>query len=229
MNQWDKAAEVFDKIVGQGDDPPRLFLYNPALNKLLGDLHHKVILDAGCGNGYFEKNSGNLAREIVALDYSKKLIEIARSRVCKGNVAFIMADLEKPLDFEKEYFDLIISNMVLHYLKNIQACAGEFYRVLKPRGKLVFSVVHPDYYSAKHDGKKVEAEIKVKEVALRETSLLAYFYRPLGYYKGCFEKAGFKLVEVLEPLISSELVEVYPHFAKFVGIPRAAFFSFSKS
>jgi len=228
MNQWDKAAEVFDKIVGQGNDPPRLFLYQPALEKLLGDLQDKVILDAGCGNGYFEKNSGNLAREIIAIDYSKKLIEIAKSRVCGGNVSFKMADLEKPLDFEKEYFDLIISNMVLHFLKDIQTCAGEFYRVLKSGGKLVFSVPHPDYYSAKHDGKKVEAEIKVKEMALKGTSLLAYFYRPLDYYEDCFEKAGFKLAKVLEPPISEELVEVYPHFAKFVGIPRAAFFSFSK-
>jgi len=179
MNQWDRAAEVFDKIVGDGDDPPRIFLYNPALKKLLADLHNKVILDAGCGNGYFEKNSGEIAREIVALDYSKKLIEIAKSRVCKENITFKMADLGKPLQFEEGFFDLIISSMVLHYLKDISFCAKEFWRVLKPEGKLVFSVSHPDYYSAKHDGKKVEAEIKIKEIALRETSVLTYFYRPL--------------------------------------------------
>jgi ubiquinone/menaquinone biosynthesis C-methylase UbiE len=40
-------------------------------------------------------------------------------------------------------FDLIVASLVMHYVRDWHAVLGEFRRVLKPDGAVVFSTHHP--------------------------------------------------------------------------------------
>ena len=70
------------------------------------------------------------------------MVEATKRRI--GEKAKILCmDLEEQLPFEDETFDVIISSLVLHYIKDWSKPFREFQRILKPNGNLLFSVHHP--------------------------------------------------------------------------------------
>lgn len=69
------------------------------------------ILDVGCGNGwqtqFFLENN-----DVYGLDISESNIKQAKSRGINASVY----DLEKPLPFADEYFDVVVCSEVLEHL-----------------------------------------------------------------------------------------------------------------
>jgi ubiquinone/menaquinone biosynthesis C-methylase UbiE len=228
MNQWDRVAEPYDQAIRLEGDAPRNFLFDPNIKKLLPkNLGDKVILDAGCGNGYWENILTKDVKEICGIDYSEKLIKIAKQRVKAKNVHFQVADIGERLPFGDNSFDIIISNLVFHYIKDIPSSAKELFRILKPKGRIVFSVVHPDFLYTEHKI-KITKETDIKEKILNGRVVIDLYYRPLGFYEKTFKKAGFTLEKFLEPKIGKTLANHYPRYVPLIGIPRLAFFSFKK-
>ena len=70
----------------------------PATLSLLPDVKGKRVLDAGCGPGVYSEILVNSGAEVVAIDLSPNMIEIAK-RTLKDKVTFHLANLEEPLDF----------------------------------------------------------------------------------------------------------------------------------
>ena len=113
--------------------------------QLLGDVQNKHILDVGCGGG---QNSFVLAKcgaRVTALDPSRAQLDYAK-RLCEGQrdrIDFVRGRAKELTAFRKETFDIVFSSLSLDFVDNI----GEFFRqarrVLKPKGLLVFSVIHP--------------------------------------------------------------------------------------
>ena len=56
---------------------------------------------------------------------------------------YICADAEK-LPFLDNKFDLVFSNLMLHWCNNIERAISEMHRVLRPGGLLLFSALGPD-------------------------------------------------------------------------------------
>src|ERR1700704_1470292 len=71
---WDDNAAAWAREVRQGHDVAREFMNNPAFLALIGDLHGRKVLDAGCGDGY---NTRMLAR-MTGVDLSARMIELAQ-------------------------------------------------------------------------------------------------------------------------------------------------------
>lgn len=97
------------------------------------------ILDVGCGNGwqtqFFLENN-----DVYGVDISEANIKQANSRGIKAQVL----DLEKPLPFADEYFDVVVCSEVLEHLFFPAEVIAEIKRVLKTGGKLILSV--PNLY-----------------------------------------------------------------------------------
>lgn len=90
------------------------------------------VLNAGCGKGIeniIYKNASNFS---VGLDLNRNNLKMNQLHNCLVN-----ADMEG-LPFTDEYFDLIISQDVFEHLKNPYKVFGEFSRILKPGGHIVF-------------------------------------------------------------------------------------------
>jgi SAM-dependent methyltransferase len=95
------------------------------------------ILEVGCGAGYF---TGELARsgaEIVAIDVSPELLEIARANCSAPNVQYQIQNA-CALSYSQDAFDSVVGSSVLHHLE-IKEALRDIYRVLKPGGTIYFT------------------------------------------------------------------------------------------
>jgi SAM-dependent methyltransferase len=95
------------------------------------------VLELGCGTGYFTRELARSGAEIVALDVSPELLEIARANCSAPNVRYEIQNAYD-LSYPDAVFDSVVGSSVLHHLE-IQDALGEIYRVLKPGGTICFT------------------------------------------------------------------------------------------
>ena len=87
------------------------------LSWLPGDLHGKRILDAGCGTGAFAVEAARRGAEVVAIDLSPTLVNLARQRMPEalgqGSIDFRSGDMLDPL---LGHFDHVVAmDSIIHY------------------------------------------------------------------------------------------------------------------
>ena len=116
----------------------------PATLDLCGDIRDLRVFDAGCGPGFFaEEFVRRGAREVVGVDASPTMVELARDRV-KERATFRVHDLQSPLEWlEPASFDLAVMALVIHHLDDRVAALRALHRILRPDGALVVSTNHP--------------------------------------------------------------------------------------
>jgi len=92
-------------------------------------------LDAGCGSGRFTVALAKRFQEVVGIDISEPLIEIAQRERPRRNVTYRVADL---MAFENSAgFDVVFSATTLHHLREIEAALLHLRGLLKPGGTMV--------------------------------------------------------------------------------------------
>ncbi|HEX4696242.1 MAG TPA: methyltransferase domain-containing protein, partial [Candidatus Udaeobacter sp.] len=95
------------------------------------------VLELGCGTGYFTRELAHTGANIVAIDVSPELLEIARSNCSEPNVRCEIQNAYR-LSYPDAVFDSVVGSSVLHHLE-IEPALREIYRVLKPGGKIFFT------------------------------------------------------------------------------------------
>jgi len=96
-----------------------------------------TILELGCGAGYFTKELAHSGAEIVAIDVSADLLEIAKANCPASNVRYEIQDA-CALTYSDAAFDSVVGSSILHHLE-IEAALREIRRVLKPGGTIYFT------------------------------------------------------------------------------------------
>lgn len=105
------------------------------------------VLDLGAGTGL---GTRELAKrypkaEVVALDFALAMLRRARRAAPRflSRQRFVAGDAER-LPFARQCFDLVHSNLLLHWCDDPPLALGEVARVTKPGGLLVLSTLGPD-------------------------------------------------------------------------------------
>ena len=96
-----------------------------------------LVLDAGCGAGYYSLRLAEHAARVVGVDLSPSMIALARRRQFEAsidNAGFLVADLGS-LPFGDHSFDFVVSRNVLH-LTPMETAVPELRRVIRPQGRL---------------------------------------------------------------------------------------------
>jgi SAM-dependent methyltransferase len=91
------------------------------------------VLEVGPGPGEVsERIQRNLGAEVVAIDVSDRMVELARSRGVDARVGDV-----QELPFADGEFDLVLAAWVLFHVPDLDRGLAEIARVLRPGGRLV--------------------------------------------------------------------------------------------
>lgn len=141
----DAAADEYD--AKWGIDYGELGMSQVALktDKVLGkNAHFPRALEIGSGTGYFSLNmmQNGLIDEVVCTDISQGMLDCVEDSAKRLGFEKRVTTLHHEAEdfpFEDESFDLVFGHAILHHLPHLQKSFDEFYRVLKPGGKIFFA------------------------------------------------------------------------------------------
>lgn len=182
----------------------------PATISLLPDSKGKKVLDAGCGSGIYSEWLIDKGAIVTAIDYSDSMVCLAKEKV--GNRATVIkANLNSPLTFLKDNeFDLIVSSLVISYIKDWRNLFSEFNRILKVNGVLVFSTDHPCIiFHHFPEGNYFEPELIEEEWPAYNIKMRSY-KRPLGEIFRVLKETDFRFDAMLEPQPLEECKDKFP-------------------
>lgn len=208
---YDLWAEVYDSNgnpLTALDDAvfPRLFRF-PARGRLAVDL--------GCGTGRVTAKLVRLGARVTAVDFSEKMMGLARSKFRPGQVEFVAADLTRRLPFPSNRFDLATACLVLEHIREKRRFLSEVFRILKPGGILYLSEMHPALEllgkTANFTDPKTGRDIRPRS-----------FVRPLSELVMSAQEAGFGIWLMREYAGRKGMASKYPKMARYAGWPLLA-------
>ena len=117
------------------------------LKTMFPDVNGKTVLDLGCGYGWHSTYAHKMgAIKIHAIDISKKMLEEAMKINNAPNIEYEECNI-KDYSYPADSYDLVISNLVLHYIDDLDDIYRKVYKTLKKGGVFLFNIEHPVFTS----------------------------------------------------------------------------------
>jgi 2-polyprenyl-6-hydroxyphenyl methylase/3-demethylubiquinone-9 3-methyltransferase len=150
------------------------------------------------------------------VDGAPRMVELARERTRGLPVEVRLANLEEPLgELADAAFDLVISPLVLSYIRDWRKVFREFRRLLAEGCRLVFSTEHPafDWVSLHRHRESYFATELVHAYFTgfgEPHHFIEYYRRPTEEVFNSLIESGFLVERVLEPRPAPEMELVDP-------------------
>ncbi len=208
------AHQYYESRVITGGRLFNEYIEMPAVLSLIPQkLKSKKVLDIGCGIGAYSRILGSKGAQVVAIDISHKMIEIATECCRDFNVIFENTSFQ---DFSTDQkFDLIIGGFMLGYFDDLASSFQKIKTLMNESGSCILSMIHPIKSSSigREDGKylldnyfdensvyesdfmSTSKKIQLKKWNFTDISDAAY-------------KAGLYLDRIVEPTISSSPLNI---------------------
>ncbi len=198
----------------------------PAAERLVAVEDRDRVLEIACGNGNFARRLAARGAEIVAVDFAEEMVRRAESYEATELIDFRVLDATDRaglLGLGASTFDAVVCNMALMDMAEIGPLASALSRLLKPRGRFVFTVTHPCFNANSipvmeeevREGEIVETySVKISQY-LRQSPTLGiavrgqpaaqfYFDRRLHELLTPFFSAGFMMDALEEPAFTED-------------------------
>lgn len=214
---WEANAAFWDERMREGNDFVEVLIW-PATKRLLALQPGERVLDIACGNGLYARRMAAMGAEVVAFDFSEKLVELARQRTTKHSERIVYSVLDATdeaalLALGEGQFDAALCQMALFDMAEIEPLLRALARLLRPGGRFVFSVMHPcfnnphmSHVAEMQDQEGIVATVYAVKVWGYMTASMArgaaiigqpqphvYFHRPLQVLLGAALDVGFVL------------------------------------
>lgn len=127
-----KVAQAYDARV---KGTQRTQIYN---NFILNNIKsNSTICDLCCGTGNSIEILKDQAKEIIGIDGSQDMLNIAKNKFKDNSKVKLKVALVNQTGLETNYFDYVVFRMSLHHLKDKEVVLNEIYRILKQNGKMI--------------------------------------------------------------------------------------------
>ena len=177
----------------------------------------RLTLDIGCGEGRLSRDLKARGHTVVGLDASPTMVAAARE--ADPEIDVVLGDAAE-LPFPDAHADLAIAFMSLQDVEDAADAIREAARVLEPRGRLCFAIVHPFGSAGRFEGDDADSPFVVRgsyldrfrwRDELDRDGLQATFesaHRPIGWYFAALESAGFLVERLREMGVPESAVRV---------------------
>jgi SAM-dependent methyltransferase len=185
---------------------------------------NKTFLDLGCGEGYFSRQIAKFAKEVMGIDISKEMIDIANKNK-STNEKYHCLDM-KSLDIKKKV-DIVVSIFSLNYLKTREELDMVFRNVneiLKKGGRFIFLVPHPlgslinekskwyihpkfEFNYSKDEGRFFK--YKNRKLNKKDFLEVGFCFHRLETYSEILNKNKFTINRILEPYPTKNISKKY--------------------
>lgn len=134
LSEW-LFAKVYDRLIRNAEDKGLKDWRRALLKNASGE-----VLELGCGTGANLEFYDNTVTRLVLTEPSRFMQRKIKSKLsaCKVQNVEIRDDQAEHLSFLESSFDVVVCTLVLCSVQNLEKALAEIYRVLKPRGKLIF-------------------------------------------------------------------------------------------
>jgi len=139
---YDEIAEPF--LASRESSRGRLFndvIEWPSLERLLGPVEGKRVLDMGCGPGIYAERLAKRGASVTGVDLSPVMVDKARQRCTGLDVALIVGDALKQV--HSPAFDIVLASFMPGYVSHLGGLSAHAADVLHQGGVFVVSMIHP--------------------------------------------------------------------------------------
>lgn len=206
----------------------------------------KVILDLGCGEGFYSRKMADFAKKVIGIDNAKGMLDLAieQEKREKRGIDYRLGNVKNMNFIENSSIDICIGNYVVNYIETneLKKFYGEISRVLKPGGSFILVLPHPYFWLALDFGESVSH--KPKEFDYNKSRGIFFFVKTktvdgdnvdIGMYHSRLEdhfdaiaKTCLIVNQIVEPIFSKELAKKYPTLKAFAGKSAGMIFVGSK-
>ncbi len=199
-------AKVYDLLMSDVAYDELLTLIKPYIKPT------DLILDAGCGSGYFLKELLLENYYALGVDHDDDMLSIAHQRLTEAHlpVRLYTHDLRKPLAAQ---VDIVVSFFdVMNYFKGVQKVFENIYQALYNDGKFIFDVykyevldLYDGYVEIENDPISYEWKILRKDEKLIHKVMVednehqvTQYVRKLDTYINLLKALKFKDIKVID-------------------------------
>jgi SAM-dependent methyltransferase len=211
-NGWEASAEAWISSMGERGDFSRWAVLDSPMLERVQRAAPQNVLDVGCGEGRFSRKMAELTPEVVGIDPTAKLLDVARG---KGGADYVRGVAED-LPIANDRFDMVVSYLSLIDIPNAKLGLQEMARVLKPGGRLLIAnLTGWVTASQEHGGWRRDASGATTMTIDRYLDQHAHWgewdgiriqnwHRPLAFYMQCLLGLGLNMTHFDEPRAQSE-------------------------
>jgi ubiquinone/menaquinone biosynthesis C-methylase UbiE len=198
LNEWDNASKEWIESIKMNQVRTNILI--PETLRMLGDIKGKKILDLGCGEGGYSRLYASKGAMVTGVDYSENLIHEANNQNQNNKIEYYVRDACFLEGIEDKNFDFVVSAMCLIAVENLEAAVNEAYRVLKPGGELIISILHPCFGFKEYFNEGAYQEILTEHFG----KPITFWHKTLSNTINCFLNVGFNLRLLHEPQFSND-------------------------
>ena len=237
---WGKVGEEWIEKAQTNDF--RIYYIMPYTLQKLGDVKGLDILDLGCGEGGYSRELAGRGAKVTAVDCSEMSIAYAALAAEEKSldISCLVRNSSDLYGIEKNSFDIVLCAMMLMDVEDFDGTMKEIYRVLRPKGKVFISILHPCFkppmehkWFKENDTVQVivknyfEPEEWTGEIAGIAQPVI-YRHRTMSDYVKVFVKNNFRLIDLNEPKPTEEQMKMSPRIGWLAKIPMYMFIELEK-
>ena len=128
---FDAFAETYDRLASLSAGFVRSFI-----ESVLPEEGRRAV-DLGCGTGHHAAILATRFEEVLAVDISSPMLEIARARRALPNISYELRDLRDVSPEKDGCFDLVFSASTLHHVPDLDGALHRIRDLLIPGGRVV--------------------------------------------------------------------------------------------
>lgn len=134
-----RIAQTFGKAAVHYDNHANIQRYSG--NKLMDLARHdsgNIVLDAGCGTGYFSQKWKQQGKFVIALDLSHRMLQVAKQQ--QRADGYLQSDIEH-CAITSQSVDIVFSNLAMQWCDDLSVAINSLMKAVNKKGALYFSTL----------------------------------------------------------------------------------------